>query len=291
MTTTCDSDCVRRAATITNSSVGLFSMICLLISFVTIFYLRRKKAKFSPDLHMIISLLISCLFQAVSHVCGFAWVQNGATNGVLCQISGWLASAGNVTITFWEASIATFVAYTLFNYGKYPPVTFYIVCHFFIWSAGIVVASLGFYLKPFGEYYGPIDGNAYCWIQPGEYRLWLGFLWIDVVMVYLFCVYITIAVFLVQHFFKRNSSKSEVTKTTIIKMIGFPIIFFLVWGPPSFVRLISLYRPVTNIPMYANYTVSCIVALNGFTVSMYYGFARKIWTKLKEKCVEVEKIN
>jgi len=258
---------------------------------------------------MVLPLVISDLFHEIPLIATFVWAKQGAQmNSFLCQFTGWMFTFGNTAEGLWSAAIATWFAYLIFTKGNYLPVR--VEWSFqLIWVLAAFLASLpilenwivGDSCPPFT----PVANGAWCWIPVDNRweRIVVQYIWIWGIMLYLFIVYISIAVF-VRKATVKKARKQELTgyeaqknptsgddedKKKLDKfgriMVGFPLIYFTLW---IILATAQTYMAATgrDVLPELNWVGLCFVSLNGLCNSIYYGWTKKIWARLKQKCLK-----
>jgi len=137
-------------------------------------------------------------------------------------------------------------------------------------------------------YYTPVGFNSWCWVSesyPIE-RITFTYGWLILFSIVLFFLYFHIIITL-RHkkspILTRNEMKIQ---KIVMKLIGFPVIYFFVFVPLGLDRIIGMIssEKVQFPNEYAAFSC-CLLVSNGFMNAMLYGYTRKIGQKVRSKGV------
>jgi len=189
----------------------------LVSSFFAVF---RLKLHSDPLARITVPILISNSLDALIRVVQFTWINAKAEQSLGCQVYAFFRNYFSLSVAFWQAAVATWMAVMLFSGGNPPPISFDISCNL-IWVAAAIISSAGFWLHQ----YGPATEGAYCWIESVAWRVYLELVWIIVVMLYLFVIHVAMGIYSWKTLSQASLHKEKIAKFCW-KLMGYPVVFF-----------------------------------------------------------------
>eukprot|EP01124_Arcella_intermedia_P015669 TRINITY_DN22231_c0_g1_i1.p1 TRINITY_DN22231_c0_g1~~TRINITY_DN22231_c0_g1_i1.p1 ORF type:complete len:196 (+),score=31.18 TRINITY_DN22231_c0_g1_i1:339-926(+) len=154
----------------------------------------------------------------------------------------------------------------------------------FIFGGGFFFAVIGLLIaEPGYPFYEPLLYGSWCWISSHYtlHRFVLHYLWIFIICLYLFITYSIVAYTAATSKDVAGVNDPPHLKFKVIKkIIGFPIIFFVVFVPLGVYRLIQWSHPDQYVPTGYVIFALFIFVFNGFFDAILYGLSRNIFCKV-----------
>eukprot|EP01125_Pyxidicula_operculata_P003513 TRINITY_DN1447_c0_g1_i6.p1 TRINITY_DN1447_c0_g1~~TRINITY_DN1447_c0_g1_i6.p1 ORF type:complete len:241 (-),score=18.18 TRINITY_DN1447_c0_g1_i6:288-1010(-) len=205
--------------------LSIMGSIFILVSSM-IFSLYKKRAA-----RLVMYLSIADLLQSFATLTSFWWVDGPPTESSnWCQFQGFFFNFSNVASALWSAVIATYVGITVFRQTK--PGHVFEMCSHGVWALSLIFTGTGYGLSQTAShyFYGPVAFGVWCWI-PSRYvveRMMLHYTWIFLIILYLFIMYIAIAVYLRKNI--TDDGKSSIIFPQRNMFCLFPLIIILETG-------------------------------------------------------------
>lgn len=118
-----------------------------------------------------------------------------------------------------------------------------------------------------------VSEGAWCWISPAFpiERIVMQYGIIAAVMCCLFLIYVGLICYM-----RKKSQGIKSAKKTIMKLIGFPIVYFLAFSPLTIVRIVNVF---VDLPLEAAYATVVFEPCDGIFNVLWYGYTRKIFCR------------
>jgi len=253
-------------------SVSGLSFLSAIWSLLTIVILKLHKRRLTK-------LIIPVHFVDLIHMSPLVFARTfwpvEALQGIYCQVVGFFLTFGSAASCLWQMAIAIWMLLLVYRL-QHPPLLLDKFLHI-IWAISIFLASIGFLIAPVGDFYVPVDGNSFCWISErfANSRFILYYFWVYVSMPLLFFSYLAILLK------SQKNCKSDEKKILFGKLMGYPIIYIILWTPLVINRTVQMFHQ--ELPDWFTMLSLTIAALPGFLNAIYYTITRKVLLKLKEK--------
>jgi len=254
-----------------------FSVISGFILIILVLYYRKFK---STSGRLLLLLFCSDLTQSISTSLSYRWWYTGPYHSTFCDVQGWMQSIGDMASILASASVAVHLLMAIFQWsGAKIEIAAIVVTV----SVPIIFAVTGYTLAHATEqqdpYWAPSGG--WCWIsgKPSHaLKRWVFFyIWVLIVLVALCILYGIIMFRLSQkNSMQINARINTKRQRTMQKMLGFPVVFLIVYGPIASLRIVSwaLGEDSVKIPVGLLYTSNALYALSGLFNAITYGYTR-----------------
>jgi len=210
----------------------------------------------------------------------YVWINNSPATGTFaCRLQGFLFTYCDVSSSFWALSICLFTL--LCGLLRISKIKFEIISIFLCVVVPFILAISGFGVQNATqtEFYANV--GIWCWISNDfkSYRFPLDYLWVFISIILLFFFYFIIGynVYTVKSKLKINEEENKKWSSTLKKLSGYPILFFVEYFPQTLDHLLVLlnYTPSESYAMFAG----CLIGSNGFCNAILYGLTRKIFQR------------
>jgi len=211
------------------------------------------------------------------------------TEESICVFQAFVYQLGDVASAFASFFIGIWVWTTIhqlhYSWLRLPGKKFEILTLLVVVGVPVLFIIIGWVKATITgiPFFGPTSLNAWCWISeayPIE-RIMFEYAWMFLISFILFGLYIHIMKTLRETATESGAADAKEKKNLAMKMVGYPVVFFVAFIPLGIDRLIAYIAPSVIVPSSYLAFAICIFATNGFLNAAIYGYTRRIFHKAK----------